>query len=600
MMQKVFTQGANGLSNGQLLMMLQQSLKLVGITPPTGVTVTLSAAQMILAGGAFARDVASGASTLQCVGDASTGVAGAAQILSALNIIDSTDSDIIGLGANITMAIATGGTNVLADLGAVISLISVVSDLSPDLFGSSAIATAGAKQQLNKAIQAVIAPQLANAALLVKAYNAGTLNMFDLIGQVALNDPTQFATLFPGLATFFPSYMPIKLSGTDTSSGIFSSSTDTETATFYSLVTTKQQVQDVLVEQYLTGPMNYFESFTTVAPVISLQAASVLSLILQSGGSGDTVMGFDFNVIGAMRGLGVTPSILGDDWLFKGLQRNENSVSDWQSTLPYPPITLPPVLPVQSSTIVNGVASLTPAQALQNQEASELISLQTLMQKYDEAGDIESLLQIPEAVAMLTRYANFHVNPTYYTAEMQQADNEAYTSKLTSLSSELSQCGSNDQATAIQLRAEINSLIAPTIPVGEITNMKLTGRSITTQAWFSPSMPIDPSTAEGTQFWTYVYANYTIDLSDYWKILNVLSTMQKSNLFEDDTQVQDFQGSITTLESLFQSAYAFVIQKQANYKARLAVAASLGIPINQLGTRYDTDNNLIFYQKKAS
>lgn len=597
---KLFTQGANGVDPAQIVMLMSQALKLAGITLPKGATITLDSAQIILAGGAFANDLATGVATLQCVGDLSTGIAGVTQLLSTLGLIDPTAADFAGLGANLALALASGGANVLADVGVVISLIAVAGDIGPLFGGNQAAANAMAKQALNKAIQATIAPQVANAASLVAQYAAGKLDMFDMIGQVALNDPTQFATLFPGLATFFPSYMPIKLSGSGSSSGWFSSKTDTETATFYSLLTTKQQVEDVLVQHYLTIPMQPFESFETVAPVVSIQALSALSLILQSGGAGDTVIDFGFDMIGAMRALSITPAILGDDWLFKGLQRNETDLSDWETSLPYAPITLPWIQPVQSATTVNGVENYSAAQVTQNSQAAELIALQKLMQQYDQAGDIESLMQIPEAVAMLDRYAAFYVSPTFYTLADYNSDVTEYNSTLTNLQTELAACGPNDTATVSQLNAEIAAMKKPVTPVGELTNMKLKGISITTQSWYSTTMSTDPSTAQGVQFWNYVEANYTIDLSDYWKILNVLATMQKAQLFQDDAVVTDFTDSLTKIEARFSSAYSFLIAKQLNIRARAQVATNLGIPVGQIASRYDSNGNLIFYQKKAS
>lgn len=597
---KLFTQGANGVSAAQITMLLNQSLKLAGINLPVGAQITLDSAQIILAGGAFANDLAIGAATLQCVGDLSTGIAGASQLLSTLGLIDHTAADFIGLGANLALALASGGANVLADIGVIISLIACVGDIGPLFGGNQAAATAMAKQALAKQVQAKIAPQVANAASLVALYAQGKLDMFDMIGQVALNDPTQFATLFPGLATFFPSYIPIKLVGQGSSSGWFSTKTDTETETFYSLLTTKQQIEDILVSQYLTAPMAPFESFETVAPVVTIQALSVLALIMQSGGSGDTVINFGFDMIGAMRALSITPAILGDDWLFKGLQRNETDLSDWQTSLPYAPLTLPWIQPVTSATTVNGVNQLSPAQTAQNSQAAELVALQKLMQQYDQAGDIESLMLIPEAVAMLDQYAAFYVAPVFYTTQHYNDDVTAYNTELQNLQGLLIGLGPNDQVTINQVNGEIAALKKPSIVIGEITNMRLSGTSITTQNWYSSTMSTDPSTAQGVQFWTYVNSNYTIDLSDYWKILNVLSTMQKSQLFKDDAQVQDFTASLTAIESRFSSAYSFVIAKQLNIRARAQVAQNLGIDPSLLASRYDSNGNLIFYQKKAS
>lgn len=675
-LQTIFTQGANGLSSAQTLQLMTTALQAAGIKVPKGVAIGIDAAQIILAGGAIADDVATNASTLCCVGDIASGVGAVAALMKELGFLDPTADDFVNLGVSIAMAVSSEGTNVLADVGVIISLINVVNDLGPLMFGSSAIATAQAQANLANAVKATIAPQVMNAANLSAQYANGSLDLFDFIGQVAMNDPTQFATLFPGLAAFFPSWMPITLVGQGNSNGLFGGSHVTDTATFFSLVTNKKQVQDVLIENYLVKPMTPFETFQTVKPVISIQAVSVLGLILQSGGgSGDVSMGFNFNVIGAMRGLGITPAILGDDWLFKGLQRNENDVTDWQGSLPYPPLTLPYVTPVTSGTTVNGSAYLTPAQTVQNTEAQELIALQTLMQQYDAQGNIEALLGIPEAVALLKQYSNFHIEPTFYTLADYQTDLQNYQQTLQNYQTELASLGADpvaawktsvtalqaqintakpptapaalpkpatlnqaqawlkagatyqsaltayqnnlalmkarlsgmkvapvdpNAATRLALASQIASLTPPQTKVGEITNMKLVGTSITSQNWFSPSMTIDPATQGGQQFWNYVYANYTIDLADYWKCLNVLSQMQQSQLFADDTTVQDWQGSLAPIESLFKSAYGFVIQKQLNIRARANLAKNLGIPSGSLASRYSSNGTLIFYQKAAS
>lgn len=600
LMKKLFMQGANGVDAAQITMLLSQALKAAGIILPEGVQITLDSAQIILAGGAFANDLATGVATLQCVGDLSTGVAGVTQLLSTLGLIDHTAADFAGLGANLALCIASGGANVLADIGVVISLIAVAGDVGPLFGGSQVEANALAKKALQNQINANITPQILNAAALVKQYAAGQLDMFDLIGQIALNDPTQFATLFPGLATFFPTYTGVTFKGTGTSSGWFSSKTDTETATFYSLVTSKQQVEDVLVEQYLTKPMIPFESFETIKPVATIQAISALALILQSGGKGDTIINFNFSMIGAMRALSITPAILGDDWLFKGLQRNETDLSDWETSLPYAPITLPWVRFVSTATTVNGVESYSATQLAQNSQASELTALQKLMQQYDQAGDIESLMKIPEAVAMLTRYSSFYVDPVFYTVAELQDDVNNYNEEMQKLNLEYSSLGVNDQVTKNQVKNEIAALKKPSTLVGEITNMKLVGSSITSQSWFSPSMLTDPSSSSGVLFWNYVNQNYVIDLSDYWKILNVLSTMQKAQLFADDTAVQGFQGSLNAISARFQSAYSFVMAKQLNIQARSQLAVYLGIDPGLIGSRYDSQGNIIFYQKKAS
>lgn len=597
---KLFTQGANGISPAQITMEMSQILKLAGIQLPEGVSIGLSSAQVILAGGAVANDFANGVKTLQCVGDIGIGVAGISQILVTLGVIDGTAADFISLGTNLALVLASGGANVLADIGAVISLIQCAVDLGPALFGSDSDAKAAAESALRNAINNQVSPQISDLSNLAHLYATKQLNLFDFIGQVALNDPTQFATAFPGLAILFPTWFQENFSFTSTSSGLFSSCTQTETETIYQLITTKSQVQDVLVQKYLTAPMQDFEFFETIAPIISLSAISVLGLILQSANPGDITMGFNFNVIGAMRALGITPSILGDDWLFKGLQRNENDLEGWESTLPYQPITLPMVQPAVSSMQINDQTFFTDSQIEQNKQAAELIALQKLMQTYDDNGDIESLLQIPEAVAMLTRWANFSIlKPTFYTLEMYNADVAEYNNQTATLIQEINSLvgNQNNAMTLKQLRGELANVRAPNVPVGEVTNMKLVGQSITTQPWFSQAMSTDPATSDGSRFWNYVYQNYTIDLSDYWRILQTLQCMQASNLFQDDTAIQEFKGSIDTITTLYNQAYSFVLAKNLNLKARAQIAQGLGIPPDKLRARYDSQGNLIFYQK---
>ena len=604
---KIFTQGANGISSTQLVMELRQLLKLAGITLPEGVAVSLDTLQILLAGGQLASDLATNAATLACVGDISEGVAGLGLLLVDLGMGQPMSQvvDWATLVANAVMIVTSLGGNVLADVGFVISAINCVNDLGPDLFGSNTDAANYAQNNLMGKLQSYITPQIDSASALCLQYHQGKIDLFDLIGGVALTAPTQFAGLFPGLATFFPSWTIETVTGFGFSGGLLSNSTATTAADFYKLVTTKAQVQAVLINQYITIPMTPFESFNTVAPVISMKAISALALLLSSGTVGDTAISFDFNVIGAMRGLGLTPYWLGDDWLFKGLQRNETDISDWDTHLPYPPLTLPYVQAANSGIVSNGATLVTPSEAIQNQQAAELASLQKLMQYYDQIGDIESLLQIPEAVAMLKRWANLHVDPTFYTLTQYQLDWAAYNAQVEELTAEigqvnvLAQTQAVNNSTLLQLKKELADLVSPKIVVGEITNMKLTGASITTQSWYSPGMSTDPATPAGMQFWTFVNANYALDFSDYWKCLNVLDTMEKSNLFADKENVLDKFGSIDAISAQFNTTYQYMTAKQLNLLARKQLAQNLGIPLNQLATRTDSNNNLIFYQKAS-
>lgn len=600
---KLFTQGANGISPAQITMEFSAVLKLIGVQLSPGTQITLDSAQVILAGGTFINDLNEGASTLQCVGDLSIGIAGIADILSVLHLLDPQVSDFIGLGTNTALVLASGGTNILADIGLVISLINCVMDIGNDLFGSGAAAKKQAQSMLANDVATYLNPQVNAAAAQIKAYTQGSMTVFDLVGNIARLSPIELPGLFPQIATYFPSWTTVQFSETGKSSGLFSTQYDTERATFIQLVVSKKQVQDVLVKLYLTDPMVPFETFETVAPVISLKAISVLSLLMATGTAGDKVMSFDFSIIGALQGLGLTPYRLGDDWLFKGLQRNENDLEDWVHTLPYPTLTVPLVEPQTSGVTIGGQAYLTPSEISNNAKADQIVALQKKMQALDQAGDIEGLLQIPEAVAILSRWANIHVDPVFYSQNQLNQDLSDYNTKMGLLRNELSQAQATlsttpqDIITVNGIYKEIAALKRPSTPVGEITNMKLIGTSITTQAWYSITMSTDPATPSGQMFWAYLNKNYVLDMSDYWKCLQVLKTMKSSNLFSDDLDIQSRLDSMQSIEDQFLKTHDFFMKKQLNILARKNLASRLNIPYNQLGSRYDSKGNLIFYQK---
>ena len=257
------------------------------------------------------------------------------------------------------------------------------------------------------------------------------------------------------------------------------------------------------------------------------------------------------------------------------------------------------------------------------------------MQYLDEQGDIEGLLAIPEAVAMLIRWANIHVDPVYYTLQQFQADTVKYNETLAGLENMLSVASvaadvnepegspltnpdywnqifrkAKAQASAgvtgglalnqimvTAIKKEIAALPKPSTPVGEITNMKLTGVSITTQAWFDTSQSIDPKTAYGQKFWDYVSGNYQLDMSDYWKCLNAVTALEKAGMLSTEQTITGHQDSLDTIQTVFNNTFNFFMMKQLNILARKNLASNLGIPENQLASRVDSKGNQVFYQK---
>ncbi len=604
-LKRIFTQGANGISPAQITMEMRVLLRLSGIEIPTGVLIGLDTAQIILAGGAVARDLATGLSTLQLVGDVTMGVGGVALLLSDLGLLDPEVADFASLGSNLALAIASSGANVLADIGVVLSLIACVGDVGRNLFGSPQDAELQARRALAFNVRNYLIPEIKAASEVVHAYSKGVINVFDLIGQIATKAPYEFPSLFPGIAAFFPSWVPITLVGRGKSSGLWSDSTAEYTAVLFLNQIKLGDLKAELIDEYLVKPMLPFEQFRTVAPVISLTAVSVLAMLLATSTKGDIAVTFDFNILGAMRGLGLTPSKLGDDWLFKGLQRNETDLSDWDHHLPYPPITLSYVRHASSGVEINGVPSLSANEATQDAQAGELEKLQRRMQHLDAMGDIESLLKIPEAVAMLKRWATVHVEPVFYTAAQCHAEMTDYETRKAALSKELAQVQVEisrtpmDAQTVQALAKEIASLVKPSTPVGEIVNMRRSGVSITRQPWFKVGMSTDPGTIDGALFWEHVRGNYVLDLSDYWKCLQTLNQLRKANFTKDSETVVGYHESMNAIETQFQATYSYFLAKQLNVIARQELAKRLKVPTESLQTRLDSKGQQIFYSKGA-
>lgn len=532
---KIFKQGNTGISQGNMNGMYLQVAQDIGLKVPPGFQVPLEAMQSIMAGGSFYLKLAN-----QLFGDdqgSDPGIAAAmtvTKMLGQLGLIPPEIEDLSNFAANALIVVGTEGADIQADLGAILSLIDLGQDLSYDFFGDADAAKAEAKRGLSQAIHAYVDPQISKACGDLKAYQAGYLNYFDFVADVALNAPIEFKNFFPGLACFFPTWVTRTFSVTVTSGGLFSSKTDTETRSFVELVTTLAQVKAVLINHFIIAPLQgYFEN-TWGTKQISLEALSVLAMTLSMGTKGPIEVGFDFNVLGAMRTLGVTPAVLGDDWLFQGR-------SDWEGNnrpdsdpnfdpdtyLPYPPLTLPLGGKVSSGLAINGVAYLTPEQRKQNAYSDELKALQLQMWKLDQVGDIEALMQIPEARAQLAKYAAFKIDPSW---------------------------------------SDYPDILEPTN-----CDLKPGAVPVSSQSWFDKNN-IDQRTKD------YVKANYKIDISDYWKALGILKKMSQSNLFSDPENLA-YIGSFGTVDSIqkkLKVAHDFIFSKQLNLRAKWNIARYVG------------------------
>lgn len=582
---KIFSAGNSKYSTAQGALSVTQGMRtafaLAGITLPKGAVITLDMAQMILAGGVFVDDVQKGASIAQCATPATIAVSGAVDLLSQVGLLDKQWADFASLGINAALAISSYGTDVLADIGTVLALIKVVGDLKTDFGGSAKAAKADAVSNLVAYVHSIFDPEIAYAASQISLYNQGQLNPFDLIANIALNSPDEFKDFFPDLASYFPNWANELITSTTVNSGLFSSKTDVEKFTFIRLITTKQQVENVLIKKYIVDPMQQYAKDQISSTCISLKALSVLSMLLATATGQAVQIGFDFNVVTACIMLGVTPSILGDDWVFEGgkshLEVFGDADFDPNSMLPYTPLTLPEAGNTLSigGLVINGKPQISAADQKILNYRNNLKNFQYAMYSADKNGDMDSLAQNPEGMALLKEWATIQITPTWDSTSREPLGMQAKPGVM-----------------PISVQPWFDYAFAQTVgrpPPQPVQPTNLVGTRIQN----------DPTIKVGdvNQYIDYVQKNYTIDLSNYWKSLQVLNTMKASNLFKDDPQEFDVWGDLQEIQDLFKSVYSFVLAKNINIAAQNNVASYIGTTSDKLGSRLDSAGNKVFFTK---
>lgn len=568
----LFTQGADGLTPYQITMEFKLILGTLGIQLPQGAIITLDAAQLVLAGGTAITNIENGAAAMQVASPVGATIAAAASLLNDLGIGGPAMTYLADFGmeaVNLILAIGSCGANIFADIGAIIGLIKCIGDLGTIFGGSHDAAVALARKNLNDAVNGIIQPQYQYAVSQVKLYQAGNLNPFDLIGNIALNSPAEFETFFPGLATFFPSWINTTISVTAESSGWFSSESDTESFTFKQLLTNKQQVQTVLVKKYLLDPMHGYIVDRYPTTQISLKALSALIMILTSADGASPFISFDFDILGAMQGLGLTPHFLGEDWLFQGRTHyTEGDPNfDEESSLPYLPHTLPtPKRPGVPAVVVNGKPSYSPQDQKDLDYWNALRKLQHAFIQADKFGDMNTLMANKESRAMLEMWAEIDILPCF-----------------------------DDTINPYALQKKDYALMEPLNLA-----LKQGSRPISSQSWFDP---VVFSQMDGTNatYAKYIRENYLIDLSDYWKCLSVVDAMRKANLFQDAAGVQDLigLGSADGVQACFTQGYNYFMAKSLNLLARQNVSTYTGIPANKLQARRTSSGSVVFKTKET-
>lgn len=583
---KIFGSGNGGMTTLQITSSMRTAFALVGITLPKGANITLDMAQMILAGGVFVNDVETGASIASCASPAAIAVSATVDLLSQIGWLDPQYADFASLGINLTLAITSYGTNVIADIGTIIALIKVTGDLKRDFGGDAKKAKKAAADSLISGIHAIFDPEIAYASTQIALYNAGQLNPFDLIANVALNAPDEFADFFPSLKTYFPTWGVMTLTSTGTSKGWTSSKTDVESITFVRLLTTKQQIENILIKKYLINPMQQYAKDQISDTCISLKALSVLSMLLSTATGQAVAIGFDFDIVSACVMLGVTPSILGDDWLFEGGLSHEAAFNgttfDPDSMLPYTPVTLQEAGTVNSTggLVINGVAQLSDADKKVIDYRNKLKAFQFAMYQADKLGNMDALAQNPEGAALLKEWATIDITPTWDDTSREPLGMSPKTGAI-----------------PISFQPWFDYDVAQTVgrkpPPEPVQPANLVGSRLNTAH-------VDIKYDNVQQYIDYVKQYYTIDLSNYWKSLQTLQVMRSSNLFKDDPEEFDVWGDLDAIQDLFKKVYTFVLAKNMNRTAENNVATYLGTTSDKLGVRLDSKGNKVYFIKAGA
>ena len=257
----------------------------------------------------------------------------------------------------------------------------------------------------------------------------------------------------------------------------------------------------------------------------SLALLSVIAMMMTTVTGRSPVIDFDFDVIEAITYLGLTPFQLGDGWVFEGKQSRDNSPFDPHFNLPYIPETLPkPERPGAPALVVNGVPNYSQAEKKKYDYFNGLAKLQYIFYLADRKSDVNTLLANPESREILKNWGTISVLPSW--PHMTE-------------------------------KTRVWEM--------EPTNLKLkAGRiPITSQDWFDPKYAVSGQADNDQNYNKYIRENYSVDLSDYWKCLQTLQTIEKANLFSDpqNKKMLTSFGDIDAITSLFQDTYNFVIYK---------------------------------------
>lgn len=350
-------------------------LKSAGINVPKGVVVTADMAQIIVSGGAFISDLNQGLGLSSFALPTAELLQASIDLLGQIGWLDpkSPAAQLLTLGSDVAMVVATGGVNILADLKLAVDLIQ-------DLFGQPD-AQALANQSLSQFMSKRRAAQTDALSENFKEYHEGTLSVFGLMGKIAEESPDYFQNYFPDQSKFFPvGYITFTQSAT--TSGLANSNVQTAYAqtTIKSLYKNDHQtIENILWNQFVNPLLLMYKKLQdsqTQNNKMSVRNLALLSLMPPY--INEFPENFDMSPM--LKKLMLTPNDLGEQVISKFLSASSKTIS--------PAITYNGV-----DTYVGGSTSI----ALNPQ--------QTQLMQADKLGRIDIVLQNQQAAQYISNWA---------------------------------------------------------------------------------------------------------------------------------------------------------------------------------------------------
>lgn len=228
-------------------------MRAAGIPIPKEIQVTAATAQLIVAGGAFASNIETSAS-INSIAKSGAGTIQAAIALATITGLAEASDPIVQdlkFGADVALAIASGGTNVLADISVVLDVTSMVEITKMQ-------AQQKAYGKMNAWMRARRAPQVKALKNNFKKYQEGDLDIFSLMGEVAEESPDFFQTYFPDLKGFIPT---LTFTHTERASkgGMFGTKRSSVSQTIQTIVNDHKTVSQGIVLKYGGLPLSMFK-----------------------------------------------------------------------------------------------------------------------------------------------------------------------------------------------------------------------------------------------------------------------------------------------------------------------------------------------------